>query len=145
MLVAYLYNVRNEFVNLYKLAKEKSEPVVFVLGRNLYDILKSSRRVYTGRRTTIINKRNILVDKSLDIGIIGWHNLFRGDKTFITCLGRLKVNGYASIGKGTIMFIGRNAQFSLGTNTFITGRATITVQYGISIGNNCAISWKVKL
>ncbi len=57
--------------------------------------------------------------------------------------GTLVVKGYACFGRGSKVSIGSNAIFSIGDKFMITGMSELICQCGVSIGNNCLISWDV--
>jgi len=86
-----------------------------------------------------------LIDDFIDFGITGCHDVFRKMHTVITNQGTVCVKGYASIGKGCKVFVAKNKTLTIGCNTFLTGDSLITVNNGVSIGSNCAISWNLTL
>jgi acetyltransferase-like isoleucine patch superfamily enzyme len=107
--------------------------------------ITTGRKYFLGSNSKIKGTGSIYVKDCLDIGITGLHNIYETDHTIISCDGELIVNGHASIGKGSRVYIAKNATFTIGTNTYITGRATITVNKGVAIGDNCAIAWGLTL
>lgn len=141
-MVSYLRNIRNGLLKIPSLTRYGVDSQFFLLIKNFNKLfIKTSKKYYLGSNTKINGKGVINVQDCLDIGITGLHNIYEGDATIITCNGELNVNGHASLGKGCRIYIDRNCIFTIGTNSYITGRATIAVNSGLSIGDNCALAW----
>lgn len=63
------------------------------------------------------------------------------DITYINCLGKMYAEGNFSIGRGCRIDIGSNAVVKFGENSDINSLTNLIIYNGLSIGNNCTISW----
>jgi Acetyltransferase (isoleucine patch superfamily) len=64
----------------------------------------------------------------------------RYDRTLLNVSGTLVVNGYYSIGRGCRFDIGPNAVAEFGRG-YVNPNTTFVIMNGITVGNDCAISW----
>lgn len=144
-MIKYLRNIKHRLIKISALAKTSADPTEALILRNLSTIFSVNKKHYCGRNTKLKGKGLIDVKESLDIGITGLHDIYKGDQTIVSCDGKLIIDGYVSIGKGTRIFIKEGKEFSIGGNSYITGRSTITVNNGIAIGRNCALAWNITI
>lgn len=143
-MVIFFRKLKHNCISLWRSASEKSEPIIPVFAINFFNIL-FDKKIFQGLNTRIYNRKAICAKDSLTIGIIGCHELFKKEKTIVNCFGDITVNGYASIGKGSRIHVSKGASFSIGNNTFITGRAFITIHNSLAIGDDCALSWNITI
>ena len=61
--------------------------------------------------------------------------------TVFNIKGKMNINGKFTIGKGSAIEVGKEATFTVGNETIITGNTTILCTNEINIGNRCMISW----
>ena len=94
-------------------------------------------------------KGNIIIDAPVSTGMVkfGLHGLGTQDllysRTMWEVFGTLCIKGKASIGRGSIISIGKEAKLTIGKNFIITGNSEIICQKEISFGNDCMLSWDI--
>lgn len=59
--------------------------------------------------------------------------------------GRLEINGYNEIGRGSLVWILEGGRISFAGNTFTAGKNMLISKERVSIGRNCAIAWGVTI
>ena len=125
--------------NIWIECRQVNTSVFFVLIRNLkYRLLHSN--IICSNGVTIKGGKNISTSGMLRIGMssIGFMN--RHDRTFLNVNGQLVFNGDYSIGKGCRFDIGSNAKATFG-NGYVNPNTTFIIMHGITVGDNCVISW----
>lgn len=92
-------------------------------------------------------KGKILIEGRVRTGqfLFGFHTLGIKDakysRTILEHYGTLIINGRASIGRGSKLYIGPNAELKIGDNFTVTGNSEILCQKEIKIEKNCLLSW----
>jgi acetyltransferase-like isoleucine patch superfamily enzyme len=143
--IFYFSNVKHRYNTLKTYAIDGSQSLTRMFLINCLYIFNPREKLLRGSRTVVTNKNAIKIRGRLDLGIMGCHDLFNNDYTQVTCQGMMSIDGFVSIGKGSRIFVDKGSELVIGNNTFITGRALITVKNRISIGSNCALSWNITM
>jgi acetyltransferase-like isoleucine patch superfamily enzyme len=59
--------------------------------------------------------------------------------------GKLEARGRLRLAAGVEIYVGRDAELTIGAETFVNPHTLIVCRSGIEIGSGCAISWRVQL
>lgn len=92
-------------------------------------------------RTKIRGAKNIKAGSTITIGIN--HNGFvhGADVSYLNIQGELTLEGNVAIGRGCRLDIGPGAICSIGAGSYINPFTKIIIVHGLTIGQQCAISW----
>jgi glycosyltransferase involved in cell wall biosynthesis/acetyltransferase-like isoleucine patch superfamily enzyme len=131
----YLSKTKKRFLNVYS-----SNSKIFA-GQNLKYIFSLTNEIY-GSNVKIFGKALVL-NGEITIGANGNHHLFDEKVTIIENYGVFVIIGNCDFGKGTKIFVQKNAKLEIGDRSFVTGDSQIICHNEIKIGENCAISWGV--
>ncbi|MEW5676301.1 acyltransferase [Flavobacterium enshiense] len=84
---------------------------------------------------------NIETNDKLEIGMryVGFSD--KRDTTLLNVKGKLMFSGNYSIGRGCRFDIGSNAKVLIGKGGYVNPNTTFIIMHGLTIGDNCAISW----
>jgi acetyltransferase-like isoleucine patch superfamily enzyme len=111
---------------------------LFLLKSLYYHLFR--RRIFAHHNTVIRGIQNIESHGRLLIGT-GYTGLFNGhDRTFLRINGKLITHGTVHIGKGSRVFVGKNATCTL-TQCSITGHSNFNITHHLEIGPGSAIAW----
>ena len=91
--------------------------------------------------TIISGIKNISTTGILSIGIDYFGFISKRDFTYLNICGKLITKGVFSIGRGCRFDIGSDAICILNKNSYISPFTNFIIMHGISIGEDCAISW----
>lgn len=114
--------------------------------KSLYYSLKFKSQILVGRGTKINlhnNSRIVVNSGTLKIGC-SFSLPFR-TVVDIYSNGALIINGNVQICKGTKVMIGKNANLTIGNNSYINENSRIQCRKEIEIGEDCAISWNTHI
>ena len=98
------------------------------------------RTVVAARRVTIRGLANIETRDLLTIGMAEYGFSTRYDRTLVRVRGAMVVLGRFSVGRGCRIDVGRDAEVVLGRG-YIAPNTTMVIMHGLTIGDDCAISW----
>lgn len=102
---------------------------------------KIFRKDILANNKTIINGfRNIFTGGPLEIGLSDVGFMHKYDRTYLNISGRLIFKGNYSIGKGCRFDIGSDAVAEFGSG-YVNAKTNFIIMHGLSIGDDCAISW----
>lgn len=115
---------------------------------NRYFSFRRVGKLSVGREVEFINKGKIQSGLSYMGGIRNLTvNLVNANssKSFLLNEGEVILGDNVRIHKGFGIHVGKGAVFSLGDNSYINPESIIICHSSITIGKDCAISWKVEL
>lgn len=75
---------------------------------------------------------------------LGTKDMYYG-RSLLELSGNISFHGKASIGRGSSISVGKNANLILGSNFCITGSSDIICSNLISFGDHCLLSWDILL
>jgi acetyltransferase-like isoleucine patch superfamily enzyme len=129
------------FVSIYKKCKKAES--VFVVSFVKHKIYKwfYKKDILAHDQVFIKGVGNIETDHRLEIGMGYVGFVHKSVKTYLNINGKLKLSGHYNIGRGCRFDIAENAVISIGKGGYINVNATFIIMHGLSIGDNCAISW----
>jgi acetyltransferase-like isoleucine patch superfamily enzyme len=130
----------NWFIKTYRLSKQSESIFILFLIKNLYYAVNGIK-INAHHLTEIKNISNIITQKNVNIGIDYFGFSSKHDRSYLNIRGKLVFNGNFSIGKGCRFDIGPNAIAEIGDNGYVSPNTWFVISHGLSIGNNCAISW----
>lgn len=130
-----------KIIALYRKCKKVESVFVFSLIKHLNYKWFFSKNIFAHHCVRIKGVSNILSDYPLNIGMnyIGFSH--KTDKTFLNIQGELKLSGPYSIGRGCRFDIAENAIVTIGKGGYINVNSTFIIMHGLTIGDNCVISW----
>jgi len=112
---------------------------LLALLRHLFFRLRG-KNILTSNGVTIYGLQNISTTDSLTIGLNYVGFMSRHDRTLVNVCGRLDFRGRFSVGKGCRIDIAEGATAEFGGG-YINGNTTFVIMHGITVGDDCAISW----
>jgi acetyltransferase-like isoleucine patch superfamily enzyme len=125
--------------NLAKKCHDSDSSFILVLSSHLrYKI--SRKNILANNNTIIKGHENIHTSGLLEIGMSHVGFMHKHDITYLNINGSLVFNGDYSIGKGCRFDIGSSAVAKMGRG-FVNANTNFIIMNGITIGNDCAISW----
>ena len=78
--------------------------------------------------------------------LVGGVKFYHSSKLYVKKGSRIEIGKSVSIYQGASIYMeSASSHLSIGSNTFINRRSEIVCMNDIHIGNNCAISWDVKI
>jgi hypothetical protein len=141
-----MYYYRNIMIAIIKkvgrqilLYKKADTNIPITLFRKMY-YLSRGKNIDVNSNTLLRGLKNIHVKGQLRIGLnyVGFLNKY--DRTYLNINGTLEILNSVSIGKGSRLYICKNAYCVL-DNCYLTGNVTLIISKGLSIGAGSAISW----
>ena len=102
-------------------------------------------RVLAGPNSKVTGSGQWKIDGKLTVGVIGMPFSMNVDHTLVTNNGTLNSSGHVRIDKGARVVIDSGASLTIGDGTFINCFTIVHARHSISIGSNCAISWRCEL
>ena len=137
-------NLFSNFIDEYKRITTKDKYIhgnkLFVLIYFYYFKLRG-KHILAHPNSDIKGLNNIYTKDILSIGIDYCGFVSKRDSTFLNIKGVLTIEGAFSIGRGCRFYIGPKAICLLNKNSYISPFTNFIIMHGISIGENCAISW----
>lgn len=128
-------------ISLYKKSKKAdSNFLVTLLFRFFYEQFYGKNFVLH-HNVSIRGAGNIVTTDRLDIGMSYIGFMHKTDRTYLNIQGKLKLNGPYSIGRGCRFDIAEKAVMSVGKGGYINANSTFIIMHGLTIGDNCVISW----
>lgn len=91
--------------------------------------------------TIVKGVKNINCKGRLKIGIGFTGFSYKKDITFLNIRGELNIKKDYTIGRGCRFDIGENATVCIGKGGYVNVNSIFIIMNGLSIGNNCIISW----
>lgn len=126
---------------LYAICKKSDSYFIIVLLRYFFHKVFHNKSLLLHQKVTINGIKNIDAQKNIQIGINYIGFMQKADRTYLNIKGKLKIEGAYSIGRGCRFNIGENAVVSIGNGGYINCNSTLIIMHGLTIGNNCSISW----
>lgn len=128
-------------VSLYKKCKKaESNFVISFMKHFAYRILYAKNFILH-HKVTVKGITNIETNDRLDIGMSYIGFMHKTDRTYLNIQGKLKLTGPYSIGRGCRFDIAEKAVMSIGKGGYINANSTFIIMHGLTIGDNCVISW----
>lgn len=126
---------------IYHLAKRNALLSLKIWGIAQWYKLKFKKDFILHPKTIVKGVENIKVAGTLEIGVmeVGFTHEF--DRTYLNVAGKLRIASGYSIAKGCRFDIGKNAVVSIGRGGYINSFTKLIIQHGLTIGDNCVISW----
>lgn len=96
-------------------------------------------------------KGEVIIDAPIRTGMVRFGNHCLGtqdllySRTIWEVLGTLIIKGNTSIGRGSKICIGNNAELTLGDGFVVTGNSEIICMKKITFGSQCLLSWDILL
>ena len=134
-----------KLTNIYKLkallkkCRDSNAPFFAVVIRHLF-FKFAGKKILANNRVTIKGVDNIYTNGLLQIGMNSAGFMCKHDRTYLNIKGDLVFEGSYSIGKGCRFFISDGALAKFG-NGYTNSNTTFIIMHGITIGDDCAISW----
>lgn len=100
----------------------------------------SGKNILASNKTIIKGFKNIHTNDLLQIGMSYVGFMHKHDRTYLNINGRLIFQGKYSIGKGCRFDIGNGAVAKFGRG-YVNSKTNFIIMHGITIGDECAISW----
>lgn len=85
------------------------------------------------------------IDGKLTIGVVGMPFNADSDRTVVRNDGRFRATGHVLINRGARVVVDEGAQLSIGSDTFVNCFTIIHATSLITIGRDCAISWRCEI
>lgn len=129
-------------VSLYKKCKKAESN--FIISFLLYFVYKIrySKNFILHHKVKVKGITNIQTKERLEIGMSYIGFMHKSDVTYLNIQGKLIVNGPYSIGRGCRFDIAENAVIRVGKGGYINANSTFIIMHGLTIGDNCVISWE---
>jgi acetyltransferase-like isoleucine patch superfamily enzyme len=99
------------------------------------------RQILAHQNTILKGVRNIETKGVLQVGIDYIGFVHKRDTTLLNIQGKCIIQGNVAIGKGCRFDIGKNATVEIGKNTRIRPLSKFIILQGLTIGEDCSISW----
>lgn len=130
-----------KIISLYRKCSKVESIFVLSLIKYLKYKWYFSKNITPHHSVTIKGVANIFSDFPLSIGMeyVGFSH--KSDITFLNICGRLQINGSYSIGRGCRFDIAEKAIVNIGKGGYINVNSTFIIMHGLTIGDNCIISW----
>ncbi len=90
---------------------------------------------------SIRGAENIVTTDRLDVGMSYIGFVHKSDVTYLNIKGKLQLTGPYSIGRGCRFDIAEKAVMTVGKGGYINANSTFIIMHGLTIGDNCVISW----
>ncbi len=126
---------------LYRKCRKSESSFLIVVFRFLVHKLLHGKALLLHQRVSIRGLRNISHGGRLEVGIsyVGFSH--RSDTTLLRIKGKLQIADTYSIGRGCRIDVGEKAVVSIGKGGYINNNTKMIIMHGLSIGDQCAISW----
>ncbi|MGB7568321.1 MAG: acyltransferase [Chitinivibrionales bacterium] len=134
-------NLLKVYHNLYKTCKKSDTSFFKVAFREILYRVLYKKSFLLHQNVTIHGIKNIELPGKLNVGIDYFGFIHKTDKTYLNVNGKLRLNGDYSIGRGCRFDIGTGAIVSIGKGGYVAANTTFIIMHGLTIGDNCAISW----
>lgn len=134
-------NLLKVYYNLYKTCKKSDTSFFKVAFREILYRVLYKKSFWLHQNVTIHGIRNIELPGKLNVGIDYFGFIHKTDKTYLNVNGKLRLNGNYSIGRGCRFDIGTDGIVSIGKGGYTAANTTFIIMHGLTIGDNCAISW----
>lgn len=128
-------------VSLYKKCKKVESNFLMTFLMHYYYAVFYSKNFITHHKVIIKGIQNIETKFKLDIGMNYIGFVHRSVVTFLNIQGKLILEDKYSIGRGCRFDIAKNAEVTIGKGGYINANCTFVIMHGLSIGDNCIISW----
>lgn len=128
-------------INIYKRSIDRGSNFLITLFKFLLYKYRYKKNLLCHYKVSIKGVRNIISNDILEIGMgkIGFSS--RYDNTLLNLNGKLILKGHYSIGRGCRIDIAKNAKITIGKGGYINVNSTFIIMHGLTIGDNCVISW----
>lgn len=103
------------------------------------------KKIFAHQRAIIKHPDNITTNDVLSVGVSYFGFMHKKDVTLLNVQGRLTTHSGTAIGRGCRIDIGKGAQVEIGRNTSINPLTKIIIQHGLTIGEDCLVSWDCQL
>ncbi len=103
------------------------------------------RRVLIGPDCEVSGSGSWHVEGKLNIGVIGMPFSAVGDRTVFRNDGQVIVSGHVHINRGARIAVDKGAELRIGRKTFLNCFSLVHATSSISIGRDCAISWRCEI
>lgn len=134
--------MRQKIINLYKKTNDPISFFILIL-RFIFYRCTFGKLIFC-KNTKLVGVKNISTQGTLQLGL--FHNglSVSTDKTLLKVGGKLICRGDVQIAPGCRIEIGKSAVVTIG-NSYINIFSRFAIFHGLSIGDNCAISWNVEI
>lgn len=128
-----IFHLSNK-VEKKSLSKKYLGLCAYVNGASIFEIHKGGR--------VVIDQEGFLVFGTERSSFRGWGGR---TKLYIKDGGRLEINGYNQIGRGSLVWILEGGRINMRGESFTAGKNTIIAKESVTIGHKCAIAWGVTI
>jgi len=127
--------------SIYKRSVDRGSNFFITLYKYLLYKYRFNKKIICHHAVVIKGVNNIVSDHILEIGMgkIGFSD--RRDTTLLNLNGKLIFEGPFSIGRGCRIDLAKGAKIKIGKGGYINNNSTFIIMHGLTIGNNCVISW----
>jgi acetyltransferase-like isoleucine patch superfamily enzyme len=131
----------SDTISLYKKCKKAESN--FLMSFLLKFFYKSfyGKNFVMHHKVCIRGVANIITNGQLNIGMSYVGFMHKSDVTLLNVQGKLKLSSPYSIGRGCRFDIAKNANMTVGKGGYINANSTFIIMHGLTIGDNCVISW----
>jgi acetyltransferase-like isoleucine patch superfamily enzyme len=126
---------------VYRKCKRSDSSFALVFLRSLYYRVRYHKILYLHPKVRIKGVKNIISSDPVEIGIDYVGFMHRNDKTYLNIQGKLSFKGNYFIARGCRFDIARGATVTIGEGGFINSFSKVIIAHGLSIGDQCSISW----
>jgi len=102
------------------------------------------KRIVTSNRVRIQGLENIFPEETLSIGLSHYGFMSNKERTFFNVKGKLTFKGHFSVAKGCRFDVGQEAEVEFGSG-YMSPDTHIIIMHGLTVGDDCAISWGCQL
>lgn len=127
--------------NIYNKCIDRDSVFLITLYKYVLYKICFKKTIVCHHAAIIKNVNNIVSNHVLEIGMgkIGFSD--KHDRTLLNLNGEMIFEGPYSIGRGCRIDVAKGAKIKIGEGGFINVNSTFIIMHGLTIGNNCAISW----
>ncbi len=115
------------------------------VARYLRGLRGGAGRVVAGPHSKVTGSGVWNIAGKVTVGVIGMPFSVDDDRTLFANNGTFNSHGHVRIDKGARVVVDNGATLSIGDGTFINCLTIVHAKQSISIGANCAISWRCEL
>jgi len=133
----------DQISKLYTLCRKAGASFLVVLYNYIYFLYFKKKTIFA-QENVIIKKLSHITFKDrarLFIGVNVFSLALKSEKTVLIADGNIILNGDFHLGRGCKMTVGRKATVRIGKLVKINSYTQIIINNGLTIGDNCFISW----
>jgi acetyltransferase-like isoleucine patch superfamily enzyme len=130
-----------KIVLFYKKCRSSGTNFIWLLIRAVFYKITYGKILLLHQRVSLRGIKNIHTQGRLEIGTDYVGFMHPKDRTFLNIKGSLSFAGGYNIGRGCRIDIEEGGSVTIGHGGYINTNTSIIIMHGLSIGDNCVISW----